>query len=215
MLRSLFIIDFLENLIFDSSNSRAAEHIEQMKQVRKLCSKNCKQPAKTFKEVLGVGREKVQVLAKSNDESLIVGIISEDTAKESANWKLIDDVHAFLASKDLEKIRIETLTQSINRIISKATRSADTTITEINNTIDKVEDKARALNKTALADLDRLNRLQESADQIETKAIVMSEQANDLKTITFWEKHKLNILVYGMATLLVIISILIAFKLIK
>ena len=208
MVKSLFIIDFKESVVFDSG-AQEYERDEFMNKVKALCRKNCQTHDKLFKQVLP--GNSLQIFAKSNEDSFIVGaIVQGKTSKESEVIEVLDGVHKLVASHDYEAGGISSIQTKINQILRK--HNSNNITEDINQEIDMGRKRVATMIEKSLKDAERTNKILVEAQLIESDSKELNAKSSELKSATFWELNKLNLFIYGFAGLLVLLIAIVILK---
>ena len=91
MIEKIFIIDFLDNLIFESPDNFDKNFETLLKIAKTKCINNCKAPNIRYKEHLKTETEYYKLLATTTDDNVIVGVIIKELINnERYVWDFIE-----------------------------------------------------------------------------------------------------------------------------
>ena len=195
MIEYLFIIDFLESVIYEGPAFKKPQLKSQMKQAKEKCLTNCIEPNFRYRASVGTDKTAYDVLARTNEDNIIIGVlVSKGWNKEAKVWNLIDMVFGLLIGVDVEANGLNKIRNEIEEVYNKA-NDADTS--------EKINSKlSQSINKVELVierEKDKISDLAELDTNVEflgEEAREMNEESVVLKRYAFWESKKLTVLVW-------------------
>ena len=209
MINSIFIFDFLENLVFDSCSEDSKVHKGHMKSAKKECFSHCRSPQSCYNANLpGLSRT---LFAKSNRDMVIVGLLAEGQNPEAA-WKMLDEVIAKLENISLENPIPSSFRIWVNRLIDEHNRKLEAISP---SPADPGRASMRAMLAKSKKDQLRLSDIRLLKETGIKEAVDISVHSNDNKQLNFWEQHKISILIGGATFIVSILALIFTIKLLR
>ena len=117
----LFVIDFLETVIYENPVQQRRKHAKHFKIAKKKSILYCKSPELKYCESIDVNNHCVKVMARTCSSQLIVGLLVPESFNDTdAAWSLIDAVIAKMDNADIEVNGMKSIKPDIDELVHKS-----------------------------------------------------------------------------------------------
>ena len=204
MIEYLFIIDFLETVIYEGPGAKKKQLSTMMKKAKEKCLSNCKEPNFRYRSTVRAKKLIYDVLARTNEDNIIVGVlVTHNLKKEIKVWRTIDAVFGAISGIDIEVDGLKQIKKELEDIYEHANKpdTSEAMDASLNKSINKVSgiiDK----NKETTIDIEALREDVDSLVDITSENV---NQSHKLHQHAYWESKKWTIIMW--ASILIVIGI--------
>ena len=204
----IYIIDFLENVLYPSDPSLVKQEEEALRLVKQRCRKNRDKSLNRLVEEVVVRQEKYQLIARGDEDNTFVALLSKERARKEQHAEIVDKIVAFIEHKDIEKLGRGELKRFVEQVVAR--EETEVLSKSIHEKVAEGESMVQSMIKSAKQDALKSKQLLVNLEQTKQETSKLAQGSREAKLRTFWINYKLYVFIFGLLAVLVVIVLLLA-----